>query len=286
MTLKMMYITNNPVIAQAAVEAGVDRIMVDMENLGKSERQRLMNTVQNNHTLKDVCNIREVVPEGRLMVRCNPIHDGVGKYCCSEEEIEGIIECGADIIMLPYFKTAEEVRRFVEIVDGRAVTFPLLETPQAVEVLDDILAIPGIDEMHIGLNDLSLGYGKKFLFEVLADGLVDTICEKIRKIGIPYGFGGIASLGKGKVPAEMIIQEHYRLQSERVILSRSFCNSNLFRGTKEDYEEIHTIFTEGVERIREYERVCAEKPISALERNHMLLQTAVADVVREMEEAE
>lgn len=36
----------------------------------------------------------------------------------------------------------------------------LLETPEAVSVVDDILKLKGIDEMFVGLNDLSLGYGK------------------------------------------------------------------------------------------------------------------------------
>ena len=39
MGLTLMYITNNPVIAQIAQEAGVDRIWIDMEYIGKDERQ-------------------------------------------------------------------------------------------------------------------------------------------------------------------------------------------------------------------------------------------------------
>ena len=36
------------------------------------------------------------------------------------------------------------------------------------------------------------------------------------------GFGGIARLGFGMLPAEHVIAEHYRLGSTAVILSRSF----------------------------------------------------------------
>ena len=39
MALKLMYITNNPDVARIAEEAGVDRIFVDMEYIGKSDRQ-------------------------------------------------------------------------------------------------------------------------------------------------------------------------------------------------------------------------------------------------------
>ena len=276
-----MYITNNPSVAGIADVAGVDRIVVDLESLGKSER--LMNTVQNNHTLEDVGRIRGAVSQGKLMVRCNRLHRGVKEYCDSEEEINTAIELGADVIMLPYFKTVREVDRFLEIVDGRAIAFPLLETPEAVDLLDEILQLQGIDEIHIGLNDLSLGYGKRFLFEVLADGTVDRICEKIRDKGIPFGFGGIASLGKGKVPAEMVIREHYRLGSERVILSRSFCDINLIKDVDQKLGDIERLFNEGVRNIREFEKVCASADNDELEVNHENLKEAVKQVVEEMQ---
>jgi 4-hydroxy-2-oxoheptanedioate aldolase len=36
---------------------------------------------------------------------------------------------------------------------------PMIETRQAVEALDDILAVPGIDAVYVGPADLSLTYG-------------------------------------------------------------------------------------------------------------------------------
>ena len=37
--LKLMYITNDPTVAKIAADAGVDRIFIDMEVLGKAERR-------------------------------------------------------------------------------------------------------------------------------------------------------------------------------------------------------------------------------------------------------
>ena len=54
MSLKLMYITNRSDIAQIAESAGVDRIFLDMEYIGKSDRQGGMDTVQNHHTLEDI----------------------------------------------------------------------------------------------------------------------------------------------------------------------------------------------------------------------------------------
>lgn len=255
MALKLMYITNNPDVARIAEAAGVDRIFVDMEYIGKADRQGGMDTVQSHHTIQDVRNIRRVVSKSDIVVRVNPIHEATAQYGSSKEEIDAAIEAGADIIMLPYFKTADEVRTFVEIVAGRAKTFPLLETPEAVERIDEILEIDGIDEIHVGLNDLSLGCGKLFMFEPLADGTVESLSNKFKAMGIPFGFGGIASLGKGMLPSEYVIKEHYRLGSTTAILSRSFCNVNKI----DDLDRIKTIFEKGVREIRELEKECQKE---------------------------
>ena len=250
--IKLMYITNNTDIAKIVEKAGVERVFVDMEYIGKDNRQGGMNTVQNRHTIEDVKAIRSVISKAELLVRCNPIHDGCEKYPSSKEEIDAIIESGADFIMLPYFKTANEVKTFVELVGGRAKTIPLVETPEAVAVIDDILEIDGIDEIFIGLNDLSLGYGMPFMFELLSNGTVEALCKKFKAKGIPYGFGGIASLGKGLLNSELVIKEHYRLGSTCAILSRSFCNVNECK----DFGQINCIFDVELKKIRGLEKLC------------------------------
>ena len=277
MSLKLMYITNRPDIALIAEKNGVDRIFVDMEYIGKAERQGNLDTVKNHHTIHDIQVLRGVITHSELLVRVNPIHEKTDEYDSSEEEIEASIQAGADIIMLPFFKTVEEVKRFLRIVNGRVRAMLLLETPEAVEVLDEILDIPGIDEIHIGINDLSISYGKRFMFELLADGTVEQLCFKFRKKGIPFGFGGIASLGNGLLPSEYVIKEHYRLGSTCVILSRSFC----------DVMKIHHIgiinatFLDGVRRIRELEQECAPHS-EYFQKNQRMVEQKVAEICADM----
>ena len=248
--LNLMYITNDPAVARIAEQSGVDRIWVDMEFIGKTARQGGMDTVQLHHTIDDIRTIRAAVSKAEVLVRVNPIHEAVADYGDSAWEIHAAIDAGADVVMLPFFKTADEVRTFLALVGGRAKTMLLVETPEAVAVIDEILALDGIDEVHIGLNDLSLGYGMKFMFQLLADGTVERLCLKFREKGIPYGFG---ALGKGMLPAERVIREHYRLGSTRAILSRSFCNTSLVT----DPAEIERIFRTGMAEIRALERECA-----------------------------
>lgn len=273
--LKLMYITNRPDIAQIAETAGVDRIFVDMEFIGKDERQKGLDTVKCHHTVRDVAAVRAAVETAEVLVRVNPIHDALPDYPSSKDEIDGSIAAGADILMLPFFKTVDEVRTFLELVGGRTRTMLLLETPEAVEVVDEILELPGIDEIHIGLNDLSLGYGRKFMFELLSDGTVEQLCFKFRKKGIPYGFGGIASLGNGMLPSEYIIKEHYRLGSGCVILSRSFCDVVKVRHVG----IINAMFLKGVRQIRELEEQC-EYHARFFRENEAIVHARVEDILR------
>ena len=252
MALKLMYITNRPGVAKIAESAGVDRIFIDLEYIGKSDRQGGMDTVQSQHTLEDIKRVSEVITKSEVLVRVNPIHDKTEEYISSEEEIQQAIENGADIVMLPFFKTVDEVKRFLSAVNKKSKVMLLIETPEAVENIDEILSLGGIDFVHIGLNDLSLGYGLTFMFELLSNGMVEALCEKIKNKNIPYGFGGIASLGKGLVPAEMIIKEHYRLDSSCAILSRSFCDVDKIS----DLDIIESTFRKGISEIRQLEAEC------------------------------
>lgn len=274
MPLKLMYITCNPEIARIAESVGVDRIFVDMEYIGKAERQP-GDTVKSSHTIDDVKRIRSTISTSELLVRCNPYT--VNESFNSECEIEQIIEAGADIIMLPMAKDVETVSRFCDAVGGRAKTMLLLETAEGVGQLDAILKSCPIDELHIGLNDLHIAYNKKFMFELLTDGTVENIIEKMRPYSIPYGFGGIARIGKGILPSERVITEHYRLGSNAAILSRAFCNIKDITSLS----EISEIFAEGVANIRKFESIVATYSWQQYEKNHLETIEIVRKIVSE-----
>ena len=250
--LKLMYITNNPQVALIAEKYGVDRIWIDLETLGKEERQKNMDTVKSNHKIEDITLIKPMLSSAELLVRVNPWNE------TSPREIEEVIAAGADMIMLPMWKDAETVQKFVSQVRGRAKTTLLLETKEAVECIDSVLDCTEFNEIHIGLNDLHLSYGLSFMFELLSNGTVEMLCNKFKKKCIPYGFGGIAKIGDGLLPAEKIIMEHYRMGSTRAILSRSFCNTDIVK----NLEDIDSCFKNNMRDLINYENnmmLCTEK---------------------------
>ena len=265
MSLELMYITNRTDVATLAQSAGVDRIFVDMEYIGKDLRQGGLDTVQSHHTVEDVKRLRPILNKSKLLVRCNPIHEASESYCSSAEEIDSVVEAGADIIMLPYFKTASEVERFIKLVNGRAKTCLLLETAEAAENIDSILSVDGIDEMYIGLNDLHLCYGMDFMFQLLADGTVERLAEKIKAKGISFGFGGVARVGTGTLSADCIFGEHYRLGSDRVIISRAFCDVS----KEKSLDDIAEKLISGVRDVRELEKKLANWTPAQFEENRL-----------------
>lgn len=214
--MKLMMIVNQPDIARYVAQCGVDRIFVDLEYLGKQERQGHLDTWLSRHVPSDISRVREAIGDTTLLVRLNPWHDG------STGEIDDAIARGADLLMLPMFHQVAEVEAFCAAVGGRVPVIPLVETAAALDALPRVASVPGVAEIFIGLNDLHLSLGMRFMFEPLTSGLLDHAAAQLRQLDVPFGFGGLARVGEGLLPAERIIGEHVRLGSTAAILSRTF----------------------------------------------------------------
>lgn len=258
-TLQWMMITSSPSVARLAEEAGVHRIFVDMEVLGKAERQGHLDTHKVSHTLEDIARVREVLRQAELMVRINPLHEG------TEREVDAAISQGAQRLMLPMFRSREDVKYFLAVVGDRVPVTFLVETPQALVRLPAYIKELGAkDQIHIGLNDLSLGLGLDFLFEPVAAGLLDPAAALLHAQGVKWGFGGIARSGGGAVPAEWVLGEHIRLGSEWVILSRAF------HGGASSVEELnsHIDLVTELQKLRAHEQTLRRAGEEALIQNH------------------
>lgn len=215
-TMNFMLITNKVDIARHAVDCGVKRIFLDLEVLGKYERQGHLDTVISDHSLEDIRYMRDALKEAELLVRINPLNSS------SRTEINKAIEYGADIIMLPMFTSESDINQIGEMINGRARFIPLIETKLAAENIEYYVNSPYVSEFYIGLNDLHRDIGLKFMFELLCNSYVESLVEIIKRANKPFGFGGISRIGHGDLPAELILSEHVRLGSSSVILSREF----------------------------------------------------------------
>ena len=214
--MDLLQITNDPALARRCDALPGMRLFVDLETHGKAERQAGRNTFITTHQPEDVGRIKAQLQRARLMVRVNPLHPG------TPAELDTVLAQGADSVMLPMFQTPDELRAFSRIVAGRAPIVALLETAGALHSFDGWVGTPGLCEVFVGLNDLHLSLGCRFMFEPLAQGLLDNVAHRARAQGLRFGFGGIARLDEGLLPGCDVLAEHVRLGSQAVILSRTF----------------------------------------------------------------
>lgn len=238
--LDLIQITNDPSLARRCDALPGLRLFVDLERLGKAERQAGRNTFISTHTLEDVGRIKAVLQRARLMVRVNPVHADTAA------EVDDAIAQGADLLMLPMFADAATLREFARIVDGRRPIVPLVETAGALDSVREWVATPGLWEVFVGLNDLHLSMGLRFMFEPLALGRLDEVAAAARGQGLRFGFGGIARLDEGLLSGRAVLGEHLRLGSQAVILSRTFHRP-----------DAEAVFEHEIEALRAAERALA-----------------------------
>lgn len=267
--LQLLMIVDDPEIALFASENGVDRLFVDLEYMGKDVRQKGMNTWKSQQTLEDVSKIRVAALKAHLLVRINPLHDA------SKTEIDQVVARGADSIMLPMFHDVETVARIHDFVDGRAELVPLAETKAGLDAIPEIIETVPLERLHIGLNDLHLDMKYRFMFQPIAEGILETACQAMRAKGVAFGIGGVARANEGIVSPEYLLGEHVRLGSDAAILSRSFHRgAETLEALQQEMD-----FAAEVQKLRDtYDRFL-QAPSADLEKNRIATADRINDVV-------
>lgn len=186
----------SPVAAEALARAGWDSITIDLQ-----------------HGTADYADLLSLLPiiekAGAAPIVRVPWLD--------EAAIMRALDAGALGIIAPMINTAEDARRLVaaclypplgarsfgpirarlacgetyyDKANTEIVPFAMIESRNAVENLDEILAVPGLGGLYIGPADLALAYGYHPSFdreepEMLA--LLDDILRRSEVAGLPCG---------------------------------------------------------------------------------------------------
>jgi 2-keto-3-deoxy-L-rhamnonate aldolase RhmA len=219
--VELTLVTNKCLCARRAEYAGIDRIMIDLEKLGKAKRQCGRQLFLSDHYPSDIDRLRATLFVASIQVRVNSWN------LQSILEINDVISRGAQIVMLPMVRDREQAARFVDAVNGRARTSLLIETGGALNDGEELLSVGGIDEVHIGLNDLAIDLGREFIFDALADRLLDRIACLAALRHVRFGFGAVAGRACGTLPIdpEIIISEQTRLGASVAWLGRSYSHA-------------------------------------------------------------
>lgn len=231
--LILMLFTHDPELARAAEDSGIDRIVVDFEFRGKKERQSEYHLEVNKATFKDLSKIRQAVTIP-VVARINPISDS------SRNEIETIINEGADILMLPMFRTRKEIEIFIGCTNKRAKTNLLFETKDSVALAPEMEDLP-FDEYYIGLNDMAIEHDLLFAYDVLKLGVIAHIRSALSRQ--PFGFGGITIIGKGTpLATTAILQQMAYYGCSLAILRRAFKRDIAGKSMRAEVERIKDFY--------------------------------------------
>jgi hypothetical protein len=210
--------TSDPALAARADAAGIDRVGVDLERLGKAERQRGLGTWVSPHTTADLARVGGALRDADLFVRVDPLHDGTAS------QVDAVAGLGTRVVMLPMIETPADAARFVGIVAGRMRVVLLVETAAALAAVGDLAAVPGVDEIHVGLNDLALSLGSASRWQVLAGERLAVAAAAVRAAGRRFGFGGIGGVDDDAlpIPADLIYAEYGRVGGTAALIARAF----------------------------------------------------------------
>lgn len=217
----LMFSSQRERVAQAE-DAGIHRIVVDLEACDKHGRQAGFDTEITTQTLDDLAIVRRLT---RLPIVCriNPVGPATAR------EVEAVAARGADEILVPMVRTALEVGPVLDVASGRAGVGVIVETRDAVANVADLAALP-LTRIYVGLNDLHIDSGTRHIFAALSDGTVDRLRASAGPI--PFGFAGLTLPGGGTpLPVRHLIDEMARLACGFTFLRRSFfrdvCGHNL-----------------------------------------------------------
>ena len=177
-----------PLLAEVAALAGFDYVVVDMQ-----------------HGLADIADATAML---QAMARTPTVP--VVRVPWNEPGIIGrVLDAGALGVIIPLVNSPEEARRAVEACRyppdgsrsiGPLVTrirhgadfpatandvvacIPMIETRQAVDDIDAILAVAGIDAVYVGPADLSLSYGLAAAVDQEGDPFDDALAACGRRL--------------------------------------------------------------------------------------------------------
>lgn len=211
--LDLVLFEKRPAAMAAALAAGIDGLIVDLEHAGKERRQEGADTEINGHSPADLDPARQL---GARLRYCRLEGPGIWR----EAEVEEVLERGATHLLLPMVEHPAQVERLLARVAGRAAVGILVETVAAVAAAGELARLP-ICGAFVGLNDLAIERRSKNIFAALADGTVEKVAAAFA--GRELGFAGVTAIDCGApVPARLLIAEMARLGATFSFLRRSF----------------------------------------------------------------
>jgi hypothetical protein len=257
-TMELVVFEHDAPRVRKLVAAGVGNYLIDLECLGKDARQLGFDTEIRPATLDDLERVSHV-PGAFPWCRINRLG------AQTPSEVERTIDAGARGLFLPMVTRPSEVESFLRMVGGRVGVAILVETVEALDLVDELATFP-LDRVYFGLNDFAISRGGGSIFKAVFDGSVARAREAFAETR--FGFGGLTAIDGGHpVPCRRLLEEMARLKCDFCFLRRTFRRDLASRTA--------TSIVAGLDAAW---RECLARDAAAIERDHAALCTILRDL--------
>ncbi|KAF4466555.1 aldolase [Fusarium albosuccineum] len=197
-------LVTNPSIVQLAYNAGFDALFIDLEHsnlsIDDASRHSMFATVLGITPFVQVpyqCGngfVQRVLDGGAMGVVFPHIHNSEDAKAAVAISKYPTLGCRSMTGQLPLFNLKPTpTDKIIQETNARGSTVILMiETKESVQKADEIAAVPGVDVLLIGSNDLAIELGVPGKFQSqefrTALELVATVCKKHGKV---FGLAGI-----------------------------------------------------------------------------------------------
>ena len=231
-------IPNSPELVEFIIAAGFDYVIVDGEHGGASvETCRSLVRAAESMGGCALARVPSTDPARILAFLDQGVQGIVLSHCRSTGDAEALVRAvkyaprgirgaagGSRAARYGYGRTG---RDHVDGANAETLCFGLIEDPEGVPLVKDMLAIDGFDGCFLGAGDMALSLGREYYGNPTIHPEVQRLMDQVRDETLAAGKFVMAPAGSGEVAGRLIDQGVQLVVMQFGQFMRSACNAYL-----------------------------------------------------------
>jgi 2-keto-3-deoxy-L-rhamnonate aldolase RhmA len=164
--------------------------------------------------------------QGIVMAHCRSKHDAEALVQAVKYPPRGIrgAASGSRVASYGYARTARE---HVDFANANTLCFGLIEDPDAVPAVREMLAVDGYDGCFLGAGDMALSMGRDYFGTPTTHPEVQRMIDRVREEALAAGKYVMAPAGSGEAANTLMAQGVQLIVLQFGQFLRAACNSYL-----------------------------------------------------------
>lgn len=229
---------NSPELVEFMIAAGCDYVIVDGEHGGASvEVVRSLVRAAESMGGCALARVPDANPARILAYLDQGVQGIVLAHCRSQSDAEALVRAvkypprgirgAASGSRAARYGYGRSLREHVEAANEQTLCFGLIEDPEAVPDIKNILGIDGFDGCFLGAGDMALALGREYFGNPTMHPEVQRMIDSVRDETLAAGKLVMAPAGSGEVARTLIAQGVQLVVMQFGQFLRSACNTYL-----------------------------------------------------------